>query len=143
MACAHFFPLGPSSDGGIWRRRRRVQIVFGRRTVHVPAKSKTDKTRHHQPGPGYHQPMRILHLGEPRHLPFAVILNRDLPSEIRRVPARDLTADSVRPNCVAISTAGAFEMMSFRNSSSSSEVQAFAFFTFFVAFVGVKERSPL
>jgi hypothetical protein len=36
-----------------------VQIVFGRRTVHVPAKSKTDKTRHHQPGSSYHHPMRI------------------------------------------------------------------------------------
>src|SRR6266480_37644 len=72
MACAHFFPFCRSSDGGIWRRR--VQMVFGRLTVHVPAKSKTDKTRHDQPGPGYHQPMRILHLGEPRHFPFALSL---------------------------------------------------------------------
>jgi hypothetical protein len=40
-----------------------VQIVFGRLTVHVSAKSKTEKTRHHQQGSGYHQPMRIFHLG--------------------------------------------------------------------------------
>jgi hypothetical protein len=46
------------------RRRRWLQIVFGRRTVHVPAKSKSDKTRHHQPGSGYHHPMRIFHLEE-------------------------------------------------------------------------------
>jgi hypothetical protein len=70
-------------------------------------------------------------------------LNRDLPSEIRKVPARDLTEDRVRPNFVAISTVVALEMMSFRNSSSSSEVQAFALFTFLVAFVGIKERSRL
>src|SRR5258706_10271480 len=61
MASAHFFPF--SSNGGIWRRRR-VQIVFGRLTVHVSAKPKTEKTRHHQQGSGYHQPMRIFHLGE-------------------------------------------------------------------------------
>jgi len=61
MACAHFFPFCRSSDGGIWRRRR---VQFGRRTVHVPANSKTDKTCHYQPGSGYHQPMRIFHLGE-------------------------------------------------------------------------------
>src|SRR5258705_13821287 len=148
MACAHFFLF----NGGV-RRRRWLQIVFGRRTVHVPAKSKSDKTHHHQPGSGYYQPMRILHgyyqpmrilhLGEPCHLPFALMLNRDLPSEIRRVQARDLTADRVRPNCVAISTARAFEMMSFRNSSSSSEVQAFALFTFFIAFLGVKESCAI
>jgi hypothetical protein len=53
MACAHFFLF----NGGV-RRRRWLQIVFGRRTVHVLAKSKSDKTRHHQPGPGYHHPMR-------------------------------------------------------------------------------------
>jgi hypothetical protein len=63
MACAHFFPFGRSSDGGIWRRRR-VQVVFGRLKVPVPANPKTDKTRHHQPGSGYHHPMRIFHLGE-------------------------------------------------------------------------------
>jgi hypothetical protein len=46
MACAHFFLFGLSSNGGIWRRRR-VQIVFGRLKVPVPAKSKTDKPEHH------------------------------------------------------------------------------------------------
>jgi hypothetical protein len=60
MAIAHFFPFfGHSSDGGIW-----VLVVFGRRTVHVPANSKTDKTCHYQAGSGYHQPIRIFHLGE-------------------------------------------------------------------------------
>jgi hypothetical protein len=62
-ACAHFFAFGAISNGGIWRRRR-VQIIFGGLTVHVPAKSNTDKTRHQQPGSGYHQPMWIFHLGE-------------------------------------------------------------------------------
>jgi hypothetical protein len=51
--------------------------------------------------------------------------------------------DRSQSNCVAISTAGAFEMMSFRNSSSSSEVQAFALFTFFIVFLGVKESCAI
>ena len=65
------------------------------------------------------------------YFPFAFILNRELPSEIRRAWARDLTADKVRPRSAAMSKAGALEMMSFR--SRSSEVQAFALFIFFVA----------
>ena len=61
MACAHFFPFfGHSRNGGIWRRRR-VLVVFGRLTVHVPANPRTDKTRHYQDGSGYHHPMRIFH----------------------------------------------------------------------------------
>src|SRR5258708_33246172 len=126
MVCAHFFPFCRSSDGGIWRRRR-VQIVFGRLTVHVPAKSKTDKTQQHQTGPGHHHPMRILHRGERiSHFPFAFIPNRELPSEILRAWARALTADAVRPRSVAMSKAGALEMTSFRSRSSSSVVQYLA-----------------
>jgi len=68
-----------------------------------------------------------------RHFPFAFILNRELPSEIRRAWARALTADTVRPRSAAMSKAGALEMMSFRSRSSSSEVQAFALFIFCVA----------
>jgi hypothetical protein len=46
---AHCFPLGPSSNGEIWRRRRE-QIIFGRLKVPVPANPKTDKTHHYQDG---------------------------------------------------------------------------------------------
>src|SRR5260221_14220737 len=39
------------------------------KVANVPAKSKTDKTGHHQDGSGYHHPVRIFHLGE-SHFPF-------------------------------------------------------------------------
>jgi hypothetical protein len=39
-----------------------MHIVFGLLKVPVQAKSKSDKTHHHQDGSGYHQPMRMLHL---------------------------------------------------------------------------------
>ena len=61
-----FLPLGTTEGFGA---AAGSQIVFGRRTVHVLAKSKSDKTRHHQPGPGYHHPMRIHR--RTRHFPFA------------------------------------------------------------------------
>jgi hypothetical protein len=88
MAIAHFFPFfGHSSNGGIWRRRR-VLVVFGRRTVHVPANSKTDKTRHHQPGSSYHHPMRIFHLGEHFISPSPSALGRFFADQSQRRRAK-------------------------------------------------------
>jgi hypothetical protein len=76
-----FFPFGPSSNGGICRRRR-VQIVFGRLKAPLPANPKTDETRHHQPGSGYHHPMRIHHLGE-----YVISASPSAPSSTKpRIP---------------------------------------------------------
>jgi hypothetical protein len=55
-----FFPFGPSSNGGICRRRR-VQIVFRRLKVPVPANPKTEKTRHHQVRFGVDTVAKVLH----------------------------------------------------------------------------------
>jgi hypothetical protein len=67
-----------------------------------------------------------------RYFRFAFILIRELPRGIRRAWARAITAVTVRPRSAAMSNAGALEIMSFRSRSSSSEVQAFALFIFFV-----------
>ena len=65
------------------------------------------------------------------HFAFAFTRNRERPSAIRRAWARALTATTVRPRSTAMSKTEALEMTSSRSRSSSSEVQAFALFSFF------------
>src|ERR1035437_866977 len=50
-----------------WRLSFRLHLCFMRplfNRVPVSAKCKTDKSEQHQDGPGYHQPMWVLHRGE-------------------------------------------------------------------------------
>jgi hypothetical protein len=65
------------------------------------------------------------------HFAFAFTRNRDRPRAIRRAWARALTATTVRPRSAAMSKTEALEMTSSRSRLSSSEVQAFALFSFF------------
>jgi hypothetical protein len=58
--------------------------------------------------------------------------NRERPSAIRKAWARALTAFTVRPRSAAVSMTETLEMTSSRSRSSSSEVQAFVLFGFFV-----------
>jgi hypothetical protein len=75
------------------------------------------------------------------HFAFVFTRNRERPSEIRRVWARALTAFTVRPRSAAITMTETLEMTSSRSRSSSSEVQAFALFSFFASVLrGKKER---
>jgi hypothetical protein len=67
------------------------------------------------------------------HFAFAFTRNRDRPSAIRRAWARALTATTVRPRSAAMSKTETLEVMSSRSRSSSSEVQAFALFSFFAS----------
>jgi hypothetical protein len=67
------------------------------------------------------------------HFAFAFTPNRERPSEIRRAWARALTATTVRPRSAAMSKTKTLEMVSSRSRSSSSEVQAFALFSFFAS----------
>ena len=88
----------------------------------------------HRPRPDPHPPPVTSPLSAARddahYFPFAFIINRELPRGMPRAWARVITALTVRPRSAAMSKAGTLEMMSFRSCSSSSEVQAFALFTF-------------
>ncbi len=67
------------------------------------------------------------------HFAFAFTPNRERPSAIRRAWACALTATTVRPRSAAMSKTEALEITSSRSRSSSSEVQAFALFSFFAS----------
>src|SRR5258708_14009244 len=81
---AGFPPPTASFAGGLFLRPAR----FLDRPVPVLAKCKTDKSEHHQDGPGYHQPMGKLHVGEDAQgrLTFSPWANRPDPRGIRQAP---------------------------------------------------------